>query len=141
MTDDDFTHMPDGWAESAEADRERALAAREAHEAEELRKLTEIAEREYRSNLLGLCSTADFIPGYEITRSLGIVTGQAIMGANVFKDIAAAFTDAFGGRSQAYEKELKKGKDHALWLRRRLNFELEQLLQCPWTVRQSAKEC
>jgi uncharacterized protein YbjQ (UPF0145 family) len=45
---------------------------------------------------------------------LGIVTGEAILGANIFRDFFASITDIVGGRSAAYEKELRKAKDIAL---------------------------
>lgn len=45
---------------------------------------------------------------------MGIVCGEAIMGANVFRDIAASITDVLGGRSGAYEKNLKQGRAIAL---------------------------
>jgi uncharacterized protein YbjQ (UPF0145 family) len=45
---------------------------------------------------------------------LGIVSGEAILGANVFRDFFAGITDIIGGRSSAYEKELRKAKDLAL---------------------------
>ena len=44
----------------------------------------------------------------------GLVTGEAIMGANVFKDMFASVRDIVGGRSAAYEQELKRAKDLAL---------------------------
>ena len=44
----------------------------------------------------------------------GLVTGEAIMGANVFRDLFASVRDIVGGRSDAYERELKKAKDLAL---------------------------
>ncbi|MBD3333400.1 heavy metal-binding domain-containing protein, partial [candidate division GN15 bacterium] len=49
-----------------------------------------------------------------ITKYLGIVTGEAIMGANIFRDIFASIRDIVGGRSQAYEEELQKAKKIAL---------------------------
>lgn len=45
---------------------------------------------------------------------LGIVTGEAILGANIFRDFFASITDIVGGRSAAYETELRKAKDIAL---------------------------
>lgn len=45
---------------------------------------------------------------------LGIVTGEAILGANIFRDLFASITDIVGGRSAAYEQELRKAKDIAL---------------------------
>ena len=45
---------------------------------------------------------------------LGIVTGEAILGANIVRDFFASITDIVGGRSAAYESELRKAKDIAL---------------------------
>jgi uncharacterized protein YbjQ (UPF0145 family) len=45
---------------------------------------------------------------------LGLVTGEAILGANIFKDFFAGIRDVVGGRSGAYEKELRKAKNIAL---------------------------
>lgn len=45
---------------------------------------------------------------------IGLVTGEAIIGANVLRDIVASITDVIGGRSGTYEKGLKEGKDIAL---------------------------
>ncbi|MCA9743863.1 heavy metal-binding domain-containing protein [candidate division KSB1 bacterium] len=43
----------------------------------------------------------------------GVVTGEAILGANIFKDFFAGIRDIVGGRSAAYEKELKRARDIA----------------------------
>lgn len=45
---------------------------------------------------------------------LGLVTGEAILGANIFKDLFAGIRDIVGGRSAAYEQELRKAKDTAV---------------------------
>lgn len=45
---------------------------------------------------------------------LGIVSGEAILGANIFRDFFAGITDIIGGRSAAYEQELRKAKDIAI---------------------------
>lgn len=57
-----------------------------------------------------LHSTTPSIQGKEITRYYGVVTGEAILGANIFKDIFASIRDIVGGRSAAYEDELKKAR-------------------------------
>jgi len=49
-----------------------------------------------------------------VERYLGIVTGEAILGANLFRDIFANIRDIVGGRSAAYEKELAQARDIAL---------------------------
>jgi len=55
-------------------------------------------------------TTTPDIEGKQITRYLGVVTGEAILGANIFKDIFAGIRDIVGGRSAAYENELKKAR-------------------------------
>ena len=61
-----------------------------------------------------IVTNTDSIEGSRITEYLGIVSGEAILGANIFKDIFAGITDIVGGRSTAYEKDLKRAKDLAL---------------------------
>ena len=57
-----------------------------------------------------IITTTPTIQGQEITGYLGIVTGEAILGANIMKDIFAGFRDIVGGRSGAYEQELQKSR-------------------------------
>ena len=59
-------------------------------------------------------STSDKLPGFNILQSTVIVFGEVIMGANFLRDIAANFTDAFGGRSGAYESKLREGRSTAI---------------------------
>lgn len=54
------------------------------------------------------------IEGKRITQYHGIITGEAILGANIFKDFFAGIRDIVGGRSAAYEGELRKARDIAL---------------------------
>jgi uncharacterized protein YbjQ (UPF0145 family) len=61
-----------------------------------------------------IVTTTPNIEGKEITEYVGIVTGEAIMGANIFRDFFASITDIVGGRSAAYEKELGKARKVAL---------------------------
>jgi len=61
-----------------------------------------------------LVTTTNSIDGTKIVKYLGLVSGEAILGANIFKDIFASIRDIVGGRSAAYEKELRKAKDIAL---------------------------
>ena len=58
-------------------------------------------------------TTTPTIEGKMILDYLGIVTGEAIMGANMFKDMFAGIRDIVGGRSGAYEKELQKARELA----------------------------
>jgi uncharacterized protein YbjQ (UPF0145 family) len=61
-----------------------------------------------------IVTTTNTIEGQQIIEYKGIVTGEAIMGANVFKDFFAGVRDIVGGRSAAYERELRKARDIAL---------------------------
>jgi uncharacterized protein YbjQ (UPF0145 family) len=61
-----------------------------------------------------IVTTTSVLPGEHISQYLGIVTGEAIMGANVFRDFFAGIRDIVGGRSGAYEKELNKAREIAL---------------------------
>lgn len=61
-----------------------------------------------------IITTTDNIEGREIAEYKGIVAGEAIMGANIFKDLFAGIRDIVGGRSAAYEGELAKAKEMAL---------------------------
>ncbi|MEG0002907.1 MAG: heavy metal-binding domain-containing protein [Comamonas sp.] len=61
-----------------------------------------------------LVTTTPNVEGRPITRYLGIVAGEAILGANVFKDLFAGIRDIVGGRSATYEKELQKARQVAL---------------------------
>lgn len=61
-----------------------------------------------------LTVTTDLVEGKHIRRHLGIVTGEAILGANIFRDFFAGIRDIVGGRSAAYEKELRSAREIAL---------------------------
>ncbi len=61
-----------------------------------------------------ICTTTPSIEGRRITAYHGVVAGEAIMGANVFRDIFAGITDIIGGRSGAYEKSLNKARSTAM---------------------------
>ena len=61
-----------------------------------------------------LMTTTNNVEGKKITQYHGLVTGEAILGANIFKDFFAGIRDIVGGRSSAYEKELRQAKDIAL---------------------------
>ncbi|MDZ7693376.1 MAG: heavy metal-binding domain-containing protein [Balneolaceae bacterium] len=58
-----------------------------------------------------IITTTHSIEGKKITEYLGMVTGEAILGANVFRDFFAGIRDIVGGRSAAYENELRKARD------------------------------
>jgi len=61
-----------------------------------------------------LISTTTTLQDKNIKRYIGIVTGEAILGANIFKDFFAGIRDIVGGRSAAYEKELRRAKEIAM---------------------------
>ena len=61
-----------------------------------------------------LLSTTPTIEGSPIREYKGVVTGETIIGANVFKDFMAGLRDFFGGRSGTYEKVLAEAKDTSL---------------------------
>ena len=61
-----------------------------------------------------IVTTTPSVEGRRIKQYLGVVTGEAILGANVFKDIFAGIRDIIGGRSASYERELRKARDIAL---------------------------
>lgn len=58
-------------------------------------------------------STTPTLEGFTITEYCGVVTGEAILGANIFRDFFAGVRDIVGGRSGAYEKELRKARQLA----------------------------
>lgn len=61
-----------------------------------------------------IVTTTPSVEGFSIAEYKGIVTGEAILGANVFRDLFAGITDILGGRSKAYEEELAKARTTAL---------------------------
>lgn len=61
-----------------------------------------------------IISTTPSLEGKKIVKYLGLVSGESIIGANIFKDLFATITDIVGGRSGAYEKVLKEAKENAL---------------------------
>ncbi len=61
-----------------------------------------------------LVTTTQSLDGRKIVEYYGICTGEAICGANVFRDMFAGVRDFVGGRSGAYEKVLREGKEIAI---------------------------
>lgn len=61
-----------------------------------------------------IVTTTPSVEGKKINTYLGIVTGEAIMGANIFRDLFAGVRDIIGGRSGAYEEELGRAREIAL---------------------------
>lgn len=61
-----------------------------------------------------LISTTTAIEGRPVSAYLGVVAGETILGANIFRDIGAQIRNITGGRASGYEKELRKGRDEAM---------------------------
>lgn len=61
-----------------------------------------------------LMTTTPSVEGKNISRYCGVVAGEAILGANLFKDLFAGIRDLVGGRSGTYERELQKAREIAL---------------------------
>jgi uncharacterized protein YbjQ (UPF0145 family) len=61
-----------------------------------------------------IVTTTPTVEGRRITRYAGLVTGEAILGANIFKDLFAGIRDIVGGRSATYENELRSARDIAV---------------------------
>ncbi len=61
-----------------------------------------------------ILSTTPTLEGKHITNYFGVVTGETIIGANIFRDLFAGIRDIVGGRAASYEKVLREAKDSAL---------------------------
>ena len=61
-----------------------------------------------------IVTTTNNVEGKKVSAYLGVITGEAILGANIFRDMFAAVRDVVGGRSASYEKELGKAREIAL---------------------------
>jgi len=61
-----------------------------------------------------ILTTTDSVDGRRIKEYLGIVTGEAVLGTNIFRDFFAGIRDIVGGRSGSYEKELRDAKETAI---------------------------
>ena len=61
-----------------------------------------------------IVTTTPSVEGREIAQYCGVVVGEAILGANIFRDVFAQITDIVGGRSGAYEKSLQEARETAL---------------------------
>lgn len=61
-----------------------------------------------------IMSTTSALDGKPVSRYLGVVTGEAIIGANVFRDMFAAVRDIVGGRSATYERALAEAREVAM---------------------------
>lgn len=61
-----------------------------------------------------IITTTQGLEGKRIVKYLGVITGEAILGANIFRDLFASIRDIVGGRSASYERELGKAREIAL---------------------------
>lgn len=61
-----------------------------------------------------IVTTTESVEGRQIAAYLGVVSGETVYGANVFRDFFASIRDVIGGRAGGYEKVLKDGKDVAI---------------------------
>jgi uncharacterized protein YbjQ (UPF0145 family) len=61
-----------------------------------------------------LLTTTSVVEGQPVSRYLGVVTGEAIIGANIFRDMFATVRDVVGGRSATYEKGLAEARETAM---------------------------
>ncbi|MFI3314249.1 MAG: YbjQ family protein [Rikenellaceae bacterium] len=61
-----------------------------------------------------IITTTPSIEGHQITKYHGVIIGETVMGANVFRDFMASMRDFFGGRSRSYEEVLTLAKDESM---------------------------
>ncbi len=61
-----------------------------------------------------ILSTTTILEGHSVSRYIGVVTGEAIIGANIFRDMFATVRDIVGGRSATYEKALSEAREVAM---------------------------
>ncbi|MEQ7798309.1 heavy metal-binding domain-containing protein [Pedobacter sp. ASV1-7] len=61
-----------------------------------------------------LITTTNAIEGKKVVKYIGLVSGETIIGANIFKDLFAGIRDIVGGRSGSYEQVLREGKQTAV---------------------------
>lgn len=61
-----------------------------------------------------ITATTPDIPERGISRTIGVVTGEAIIGANIFRDFLAGVTNVLGGRATGYEKALREAREIAI---------------------------
>lgn len=61
-----------------------------------------------------ITTTTDTVPGREVTEIVGVVAGEAVLGANIVRDFFANVRDIVGGRSGSYQKVLADGREMAM---------------------------
>jgi uncharacterized protein YbjQ (UPF0145 family) len=67
-----------------------------------------------RRRIQMIVSTTIAIDGQPVTEYVGVVTGEAVLGANVFRDLFAGLRDIVGGRSAGYERSLRQARETAI---------------------------
>lgn len=68
----------------------------------------------FSKNTDGFFLSTTMPPGIELHQYLGVVNGEAIIGANIFRDMFASVRDVVGGRAGGYERALAKARDAAI---------------------------
>jgi uncharacterized protein YbjQ (UPF0145 family) len=61
-----------------------------------------------------IVTTTDAIEGRRVTAHLGLVTGEAILGVNIFRDLFSGIRDIIGGRAGGYQKALRDAREAAI---------------------------
>lgn len=61
-----------------------------------------------------ITSTTPYVAGRDVAETLGVVSGEAIVGAHIFKDLFAGIRNVIGGRAGSYEKTLREARDIAI---------------------------
>jgi uncharacterized protein YbjQ (UPF0145 family) len=61
-----------------------------------------------------IVTTTDAIEGRRVTAYLGLVTGEAILGVNIFRDLFSGLRDIIGGRAGGYQKALRDAREAAI---------------------------
>ncbi len=105
----------DGRGRGGGAGRERLRQGRAADPADGIRDGSAGAGGDQPGRLRRMIlTTTPSVEGFQIAEYLGIVAGEAILGANIVRDVFAGLTDIFGGRSGAYEQQLGLARETAL---------------------------
>jgi uncharacterized protein YbjQ (UPF0145 family) len=61
-----------------------------------------------------ICTTAPYLEGYRVTKTIEVITAECVYGMNIFRDMFASATDFFGGRSKASQKVLRDARKTCL---------------------------
>jgi uncharacterized protein YbjQ (UPF0145 family) len=72
------------------------------------------AAHQNRRRIRMIVSTTTAIDGSPVSEYVGVVTGEAVLGANVFRDLFAGLRDIVGGRSAGYERSLRQARETAI---------------------------